>query len=835
MKKFLLFLLISLLTFNAFATNLTPIDKVSIFGKVIDSDTKQPLEYSTIVIKNLEGKIITGGITDSNGLFDIPVAKGTYNISIEFISFKTKSFLNKVINGPTDLGTITLTIDAESLNEIEIIAEKSTVEIRLDKKIYNVGKDMTVKGGSASDVLDNVPSVSVDVEGNVSLRGNDNVRILINGKPSGLVGLSGNDALRQLPADAIEKVEVITSPSARYDAEGTAGILNIILRKGKAQGFNGSITTTAGNPDNFGASTSINYRTNKMNFFTNTGYNYRNAPGNSTNNVTYLDDFGAISSFKNEIRNYDRENNSFNTRFGIEYYITDKSSIIGTVLYRKSDGEDTSTNTSDEFDVNKILTLTNERIEIEKENDETIEYSVNFTKDFKNEGHKLMLDFQYGKSVENSNAMINDANLFPVYIENDPERNSTDEESKDILAKADYVLPIGENSQFELGFKADLNNTTTDYLVEEFNPSTNEYFNNTNFSNILDFEQNIYALYSQYGSKINKFSYLLGLRMETTDRKINLSETNEDFNKKFTEFFPTLNLGLEFNDSESLTLGYSKRLRRAHQHYLNPFESRISETYINKGNINLDPTYTNSFDLGYLKRWDKFTLNSSIYYQHAVNNIERIQTEEIRDSAGNTILFDPLNPNTDPEQNPNLILVIISSPINLSSQDRFGFEFTANYNPFKWWKISNSFNFFNSKTTGDFDGVSYDSEDTSWFTRLNSQITLPGKIDWQTRAMYMGPSETAQSKRKGMISVNLAFSKDILKEKGTLSLNVSDLLNSRKRESTNYSTSTISHSEFQWRQRQILLNFTYRFNQKKKRERPDRDFDGGGDEEMFKA
>ncbi|NQV77304.1 MAG: TonB-dependent receptor [Lutibacter sp.] len=816
MKNFLFLILITFITFDASATNFTSIEKVSIFGKVIDSDTKQPLEYSTIVIKNIEGKIITGGITDNNGLFDISIAKGTYNISVEFISFKTKYFLNKAINGPTDLGTILLEINAESLNEVEIIAEKSTVEIRLDKKIYNVGKDMTVKGGSASDVLDNVPSVSVDVEGNVSLRGNQNVRILINGKPSGLVGLSGTDALRQLPADAIDKVEVITSPSARYDAEGTAGILNIILRKGKALGFNGSITTTAGNPDNFGTAATLNYRTNKINFFTNTGYNYRNAPGNSTNNVTYLDNFENISSYKNELRNYDRENNSFNTRFGVEYFLTDKSSIIGTVLYRKSDGIDISTNISDEFNSSKNLELTNERIEEEDEKDETTEYSLNFTQDFKKDGHKLMLDFQYGKSVENSNAMINDANLFPSYIKNDPERNSTDEESKDILLKGDYILPIGENSQFEFGFKTDLNKTTTDYLVEEFNPNTNEYINNINFSNILDFEQNIYALYSQYGSKINKFSYLLGLRMETTDRKINLSETNEDYNKKFTELFPTLNLGLEFNDSESLTLGYSKRLRRAHQYYLNPFESRISETYINKGNIDLDPTYTNSFDLGYLKRWNKFTLNSSIYYQHAINNIERIQTEEIRDI------------NSIPT------LVIISSPINLSSEDRFGFEFTANYNPFKWWKISNSFNFFNSKTTGDFDGISYNSEDTSWFTRLNSQITLPGKIDWQTRAMYMGPSETSQSKRKGMISVNLAFSKDILKEKGTLSLNVSDLLNSRKRESISYSATTISQSEFQWRERQILLNFTYRFNQKKKRERnEENNNNGGGEEDMF--
>ena len=814
MKNFFYSLLLTLITFTIVTASNTPNEKVSVFGKVIDSETKQPLEYSTIIIKNLNGKIITGGITDSNGFFDIQVAKGTYNISIEFISFKTKYILNKVINGSTDLGTIFLEINAESLDEVEIIAEKSTVEIRLDKKIYNVGKDMTVKGGTASDVLDNVPSVSVDVEGNVSLRGNENVRILVNGKPSGLVGLSGTDALRQLPADAIEKVEVITSPSARYDAEGTAGILNIILRKGKAQGFNGSISVSVGNPDNYSGSVNLNYRTKKANFFTNTGYNYRNAPGNSFNNVTYFDQNGTITNYRNEESNYDRKNNRFNTRFGLEYFLSDKSSITGTVLYRDSDGEDLSINNRNDLDAGENITRINKRFENENEKDETIEYSFNFTQDFNKSGHKLILDFQYGKSTENSNALITDNDIFPTLIENNPEINSTDEESKDVLIKGDYILPIGENSQFEFGIRADLNQLNSDYLVEDFDNNTNQFYNNTNFSNTLDFEQNVYSLYSQYGSKIDKFSYLLGLRVESTDRKINLIQTNDIYNKKFTELFPTVNLGLEFSESESLTLGYSRRLRRPRHWFLNPFESRTSETYIRKGNVNLDPTFTNSIDLGYLKRWDKLTLNSSIYYQHAINNIEMALTEENRDIDGISTL------------------VIIRSPINLSSQDRYGFEFTANYNPFKWWRISNSFNFFKSVTEGSFNGINYDSDNLRWFTRLNSRITLPGKIDWQTRAMYRGPSETAQYKRKSMISVNLAFSKDILKEKGTLSLNVSDLLNTRKHQSTNYSLTTISEGEFQWRRRQILLNFTYRFNQKKKRGRSRGEYEGG-EEEMF--
>lgn len=807
MKNIVFLILVILFANTLNAKNYEPIEKISILGKVIDKETKQPLEYATVVIKSLNGEIVTGGITDINGLFDVQVSRGTYNISVEFISFKSYTLLNKEINKTTDLGVISLELDAQALDEVEIIAEKSTVEIRLDKKIYNVGKDMTVKGGSASDVLDNVPSVTVDVEGNVSLRGNENVQILINGKPSGLVGLSGTDALRQLPADAIEKVEVITSPSARYDAEGTAGILNIVLRKGKALGFNGSLTANAGNPDNFGASVNLNYRANKVNFFNSTGYSYSNSPGNSSSKTTYFDDNGAISSYRNEKTTYDRENNRFNTRFGIEYFLSDKSSLTSSVLYRKSDGEDISVNTNNLLDANKVLTSSYDRLELEDDLDETIEYALNFTQNFKTDGHKLIVDFQYGKSTEDNYAEIN---------YND-ERNSTDEESKDILVQADYVLPIGEDAQFEFGFKADLNELTTDYLVEDFDDNTNQFINNTDFSNTLNFNQDIFSVYSQYGKKINKFSYLLGLRAETTDRKINLIQTNEVYNKKFTELFPTVNLGLEFNDSESLTLGYSRRLRRPRGRYLNPFESRTSETYIRKGNVNLDPTYTNSFDLGYLKRWDKFTLNSSMYYQHAVNNIEWVQTEEIRDI----------------DEIPTL--VIIRNPTNLSSQDQYGFEFTTNYTPFKWWRLNNSFNFFKSVTVGEFNDISYDSDDVSWFTRMVSRVTLPGEIDWQTTGFYMGPSEGAQSKRDAMLMVNLAFSKDILKENATVSLNVSDLFNTRKRKSTTYSPTTESVGEFQWRERQIMLNFTYRFNQKKKRERSQNDYDGGGEEEMFKA
>jgi len=817
MKKIILLFLLLISTTFLFSQKVSNSDYISITAKIIDAETSQPLEYATVVLKEIKTQSITGGITDEKGNFTIKTPKGIYDISVEFISFKTKEFLRQNITSDKNFGIIKLTVDASSLNEIVIIAEKSTVDIRLDKRIYNVGKDMTVKGGTASDVLDNVPSVSVDVEGNVSLRGNENVRILIDGKPSALVGLSGADVLRQLPADAIERVEVITSPSARYDAEGTAGILNIILRKGKALGFNGSINTTVGNPDQFQLATNLNQRGLKTNIFSNFGYNYRNGPGNSFTDLRNLSN-DVITSSRIEDREWQRKRNSFNSSIGLEYFLTKKSSLTGTVFYTNTKGGNFSENNIQEFDGNSLLTDSTIRIQDEDSDDETVQYSLNYTNNFNKNGHKLTFDLQYSDSKENEEAI----NTEPGFTD---ETNITNEASKNTLLQADYVLPIGENAQFEVGYRGDFQNLTSDFLVTpvsdpDFDPSNN-----------LEFGQDIHAFYSQYGNKFNKFSFLLGLRLETTDVKVRLLSTNENNDFSYTELFPTVNIGYEATEKQSFTLGYSRRLRRPRFWYLNPFESRNSQNIIFKGNPALIPTFTNSFDLGYLNRIGKLTLNSSIYYQHSTNNISRVTRQEIREINGNDES------------------VLIREPINLASEDRYGFEFTANYNATKTVKFDGSFNLFNSKTEGiytyDFldptsnttNTITEDlsNSNTSWRARFNARVTLPYKIEWQTRLSYRGPSESAQNVSEGIFSANLAFSKDVLKEKGTLVLNVSDVFNSRKRNAVNYTPNrdaptNISDQTFQWRMRQVSLNFTYRFNQQKNQRQKGGRENGGGEE-----
>ena len=381
MKLKLLILALVCFTSVIFAQN-----KIKVTGKVVEKESNIPLEYATVTFKIANNdSIIDGGITDPNGNFSVEVPPGIYDISVEYISYKTKDYNNKNINEDINLGTVALELDVESLDEVEIVAEKTTVEVKLDKKIYNIGQDLTTAGGTVSDALNNVPSVSVDIEGGISLRGNENVRILINGRPSALAGFGDTNVLSQLPAEAIERVEVITSPSARYDAEGTAGILNIVLRQKETLGFNGSFNLTAGNPDNVGLNASINYRTEKFNLFTNLSWRYFDAPRTSFTDVTYFDrlDDGEIvePEYRRiiEDQEVERLNRNYNANVGMEYFIDKSSSITGGIFYRIGSDADLALNSSERFNDGTVVEQTLRR---EKETEQDNSYQITLVTTF---------------------------------------------------------------------------------------------------------------------------------------------------------------------------------------------------------------------------------------------------------------------------------------------------------------------------------------------------------------------------------------------------------------------------------------------------------------------
>lgn len=796
--------------------------QIEVTGKVIDDSSGSPLEFATVIFIDSEDTMVNGGITNHDGEFNIKVPAGTYTVRYEFISFETKELKNQIVSRSNrELPTVRLALDASMLDEVIIRAETTEVQIHLDKKVYNIGKDLTTSGATISDVLDNVPSVSVDVEGAISLRGNDNVRILINGKPSALAGFDSTDALRQLPSEAIESVEVITSPSARYDAEGTAGIINIILKQENTLGINGSVRVNGGDPLNAGISTSLNLRTRKFNIFNNTGYNYREYTGKSYSHNEYMDE-NRERPFVNEDGENLRWRRGFNTHLGIEYFLNDQSSLTASGFYRVGNNDNRSINLTKEFDRSNILGKERTREENGKNKDNNFQFSLNYENRLDKDGQKLTADFQYDRSKRDGSSIIEEFNTFPEELL--PGEKIWDLTTRDnFLAQVDYVLPMG-NKQFEAGYRGDFSNSVTDYQVDDQTSPTSDYITNNDLSNIFDYTQNTHALYTQYGDRFGDFSVLLGLRMEATKLKGKIDGEEDpsdvdysiyDFDKDYIGLFPTANINYEFDETQSFSLGYNRRINRPRRWFINPFPSRSSESNIFQGNPALDPAYSNTFDLGYLKRWEKLTINASVYYQ-----IEDDSFEVISEDTG--------------EVTSNGIPIIRAIPINLSTNKRYGFEASFMYNPERWLRFNGSFNLFTFRTTGEFNGIDYGAKDNSWFTRFSSKVTLPAKIDWQTNAFYRGARKNSQTKTDGMFSLDMALSKDVLNGNGTIGVNARDLLNTRKRKSYTVTETFISDREFQWMPRSINVSFTYRFNQTKQdmqRNNRRRNGDGGDFEE----
>jgi len=808
MKKlqYILTFLFLICSFLSFSQGKSPIYKIKISGKIIEKGSKQPLEYATITFTNPKApKAIAGGITNPKGEFDIDIVPGTYDIKIEFISFIPTLLKDQKLTKSTNLGQIALEEDAKQLNEVVVRAEKSSVEIKLDKKVYNVGQDMMVKGGTVSDVLDNVPSVSVDTEGNISLRGSDNVRILIDGRPSYAVNIA--EALRQLPADAVDKVEVITNPSARYDAEGGSGLINIILKKGKNQGFNGTLITSIGIPETYGLTANLNYKTEKLNYFTTAGYSRRTTEGGGKTNSEYFNKDGSFRNFLDEDRENERSRDGFNGRAGMEWTVAPNTYWTNAINYQKDNGENTDLINFNNFDAARNFTGSTYRLGTGETAGENVEYTSNLIKNFNDKGHKLTIDGSISRNTDDNQSIITGNNF------NNTLNNQVQKQAQ---LQADYVLPLGEGSQFEAGYKGsfgDLNNQY--YVLDEKGIRIN------NLSDTLEFIENINALYTQYGFKKNKFSYLFGLRWEDTNIEVNLLETNKLNTKKYNNLFPSAFVSYEISDQSNITSSYSKRISRPRGRFMNPAVNYASNVNIFQGNPDLDPSLTDKFDFGYIKRWEKITFNTSAYFEDTKDVFSFV-----RSLSGDEV---------------NGIPVILSRPINLGKEQKYGFEFTLNYNPFKIWRINSNFNFFNVKTTGE---NSYEdskgnivvqnlnNQANNWFARISSKLTLPLKIDWQLNATYFGGQRTAQGRSLGIFSMNTALSKDVLKDKGTLAFNISDIFNSRIMRSYTYFENQTSYGEMQYRKRQFNLSFTYRFNKSKgERERTPqpRNDDGGGD------
>ncbi len=784
-------------------------DAYVISGTVVDEDNT-PVPFANAALYNRgDSTLVTGAVSTAEGAFRIPVGPGQYYLKVTFLSYEEKTLPQiDVTSGDVDLGVIILRPGHQVLEEVTIQSERSSMELYLDKRIFNVGKDLTNISGSASDILDNVPSVTVDVDGNVSLRGSENVRILINGKPSGLTGISTADALQQIQANLIETVEVITNPSSRYDAEGEVGIINIILKKEERAGVNGAFTVNAGHPDNYGGSFNLNLRRDKFNLFSSYGFRYRNSPGSGNSFQQFTEQDTSFAYLQENSRT--RGGTSHTIMAGMDYYFNETSMLTGSVNYRKSDGLNKSSYIFRDLDENGSVIRTVARREREEEPEDNSEVALSFRKDYGAQNrHYLTADFKWIENKETEySTFVETDDLADSQID---QRASNTENERNILFQTDFVKPFAQRGKIEAGLKSTLRVIENDFLVEQLSDeSTWETVGE--FNNRMTYTENIYAGYAIMGNEINRFSYQLGVRGELTDVSVELSRESQTTNQNYFNVFPSSHLAYRIADNKTVQLSYTYRLSRPWFRSLMPFSNYSNNRTLYTGNPNLRPEYTHSIEGGYLFDWESGSILSSVYYRHRSGVINRIT---VVDSIGYNRIF----------------------PVNLSTQDAVGVEFNFNWDPTPWWRFTSNANFYRAVTKGQYEGQVLNADTYTLSARAMSRITFLKKYDFQTSWRYRAPRETTQGRRKSQYSIDLGLSRDILAGRGTVTVSVRDLFNTNKFRDIVDDEGFYSESEFQWRPRSVMVTLNYRINRKKDTDRNRQgqgpEGEGGGDGGVF--
>lgn len=771
MKKILLF--IALCLSNILFAQETP-KILTIKGKVIEKKSNLLLEFATIsVINSSDNKIITGTITDDKGNFTVKTSSGKYSIKVEFIGLKSVVLENIDLQTNQTIPTIYLEENTTQLETVEIKTEKSTIEHKLDKKIFNVGNDLISKGGNATDILNNVPSVNVTTEGVVSLRGNSGVRILINGKPS---VLSANNGLEQIPSENIEKVEVITNPSSKYDSQGTAGIINIVLKKNKMSGFGSSAQITTGTPNNHALGYNVSYKNKKINLFSDLRYQYltrfREESSLRTNyNNNVVDSY--LESTANRVRN----NKTFNIYFGGDYYFNDKNTITLSYYYRNNTSNDSADYKFNFLDNNRNFTQIITARETYREPQIANQIELNYIKTFDKVGKKFTINLQYNFWNDDENEAIQEEEKLPT-ISKKALKSRDIESSKDFLFQTDYTIPITEKSKIEFGLKGEIRRINSDYEAFEDNTPI------TNLTNLLNYKENIFGIYFQYGSSFKKLEYQLGLRTEHSNTGSNDRINLFNINKKYTNFFPTAHLTYGINDELNLQLSYSRRISRPQFWQLNPFGGIADRRNIRIGNPDLNPMFTDSYELGTLIKWKKLSINPSVYHQFSRNIFEDIRTT---DTSGN----------------------LVEQAINSGTESRLGAEISITYSPIKWLTLSGEMNYYKFNQKGVF-SVS----DNAFTSRLNSRIKF-STWNFQTNLNHQGARKSGQINADAQYWVDLGMGKDIWKEKATITFKIDNVFDSRISQGVVTGTDYTLDYNFKNARPRIYATFTYRFNRKK--------------------
>ncbi|MTB50096.1 TonB-dependent receptor [Lewinella sp. W8] len=752
---------------------------ITLTGQVVDPASGTPVEFATVMVGDRNNRqAITGTTTDADGRFTVATDRQNIFLEISFIGYD-KLTIEEIPAGQkvVDLGTLSLASQSAMLDEVTVRAEKSSTEFKLDRRVFNVGKDLSSTGASALEVLNNVPSVNVSIEGDISLRGSTGVQVLINGKPSVIASEQGN-ALGTLTADMIESVEVITNPSAKYDAEGTSGIINIVLKKEERKGMNGSMTLNVGAPHNHSLGLSLNRRTEKFNLFSQLGAGYRELPNDTRSINRDLTTGNVLFSEGEEFRN----EQFYNFVLGTDYYIDERNVITlsGNFAYEVEDQP-----SSTEFrleDVNGDEISRWARSETTEATNPKWQYELNYKRDFKDDkDHDLVFSIlgrYFGK--DQTSAFLN--TTIEGQDRDGEQQTRTDFLEAENTFKLDYTRPFDDKWTLETGAQYVIKDVSNDFAVR--NLENGVFVDNPDLTNVFNWNQNVLALYGTGAYEFGKWGLKLGMRVENTDLRTLLETTGESNNQNFTDLFPSAHSSYKINEGFSVQAGYSRRIFRPRLWDLNPFFNIRNDFNIRVGNPDLQPEYTDSYELTSIFIFGEASLNAGVYHRYTTDVVERVS------SFANNV---------------NTVM-----PMNIGTNASTGLEVNGKYSPGKKVSFMGDFNFNFFQRVGELEGQSFDFSADQWSGRITAKMKLPADLEVEVTGQYQSAFQTVQSTVSDQLFADMGVRKKLLKGRGALNLSVRDVFVSRIQESQIIQEDfTIYNRRF--RGRFITLGFSFGF------------------------
>ena len=770
--------------------------QVNIIGLVHDADTNQPLQYATITVQNLENDNFSGGVTNNKGIFDIDIPTGKYKLTVDFLSFQPYIISSLNVDKNIDLGQIKLSQRFENLDEVELNNNNNIVEFKFDKKVYHISKDIANIGGNAITALENIPSIRLDNNGNISIRGNK-ATILINDKPFGSKDGNSN-VLSLIPSNSISKIEII-SPSAKYNSEGGGGIINIVLKKSKGKGFKGTVEIHGGIPDNDGISSFMNFKSDKINVYSSLSFNHAVKIRDIQLDQVYFNTSNEPSGSLDQKREDERQKNSFLFNIGSDFNINKKNTITTSFLYSLANKNFDSNLLLKDYNAVGDLIQENDRTVFDNTDDNYFEALLNYTTLFDLDDHKLSFDLKY--NISNSNNITDIYNNFTIQT-NDllQQQSKKSQKLTDYLFKIDYQIPFTKKRLLKTGFETNNRRYTNNFQNNFLETTENSFIPINGSINDYDYDENIIAFYGEFSKQYENFNYSLGLRTEITITKINELK-REEFTNNYNNVFPTLNLGYTFKNKSLLSFYYTRLIDRPKVTQLNPFTSFADNRFILIGNPHLQPSYTNYFILEYFKEFSKLTFNTAIFYSGTTD-----QVISVIENTGN--------------QTPDNFDIYIRKPINDGNLDQYGLDFNLIYSPtkhlrFRWYVSPYLFSISNTHNN------TYDHDDFVIYTNLVGDYRFSNGLKIQLNYAFQSPKETALNKIETIQFLNASISKDLFKKKATIAFRATDIFKSRIGDFESFEASTYTHRTWSYNS-QFLLSFTYNFNKVSRKNSHDR-------------